>query len=534
MSAVFRFRFAAAIVLGGFGLISTNPAAAGQSNFVPEVVYDVYHDTSQPVRDYPDQVPLIPRGLQMKPLHQRVVSGGGVEQQDQAEQLFTLPAVSASLSHNFEGIADSANGSAGLFIPADSNLAVGATQVIEVINTAYQVFSKSTGGTIQAERQISSIFTGVSGFCGLGASGTYTDPVVLYDKKVGRWVITIAASDARFHTGNECIAISTSSNATGSYHRYVFTFGQNVFNDYSKFGVWPDAYYGAYNLFSPSTFLGAKACAYKRSAMLAGSPASAVCFTKTSEFSFLPSDLDGATAPPSGEPNFFVDLFSTTSLHLFKFHVDFTTPSNSKFSGPISIPVKAFSMPCTSSVTLTCIPQAGTSTQLDSLGDRLMFRLAYRNLGTHESLVVNHSVKTSVAPAGVRWYEIRNPNGTPKVFQQGTLTAGSTSLWMGSIAMDKVGDMALGFSESSSSIHPKIAFTGRMPSDAAGSMEGITLIFSGAGSQTGGFTRWGDYTSMAVDPSDDCTFWYVNEYIPSNGSFNFHTRLASFEFSTCM
>src|SRR6266704_6176039 len=122
--------------------------------------------------------------------------------------------------------------------------------------------------------------------------------------------------------------------------------------------------------------------------MLVGTTAAAICFSNASEFSFLPSDLDGATAPPSGESNFFVDLSSTTSLHLFKFHVDFTTPSNSRFSGPISVPVKIFSVPCASSPTLTCIPQAGTSTQLDSLGDRLMFRLAYRNFGTHESLVV--------------------------------------------------------------------------------------------------------------------------------------------------
>jgi hypothetical protein len=522
-------------MLAGIGPQAAHPLAAGQNRSGPEVLYDVYHDTSRPVREYPDQAPLIPHEFQAKPLPQRVMPGAAVEQQDQAEQLFTLPAVSATISHNFDGMADSANGSAGLSVPPDSNLAVGATQVVEVINTAYAVFSKSTGGAVQGARQISSIFSGVSGFCGLGASGTYTDPVVLYDKKAGRWVITIAASDAKFHTGNECIAVSTSSNATGTYRRYVFTFGQNVFNDYPKFGVWSDAYYGAYNLFSSSAFLGAKACAYKRSAMLAGTTASAICFSKTIEFSFVPADLDGATALPSGEPNFFVDLFSTNSLHLFKFHVDFTTPNNSKFSGPINVSVKSFSVPCASSPTLTCVPQAGTSTQLDSLGDRLMFRLAYRNFGTHESLVVNHSVKTSVAPAGVRWYEIRNPNGsTPSVFQQGTLTNSSISLWMGSIAMDKVGDMALGFSESSSSIHPKIAFTGRMPSDTTGTMEGITTIFSGASSQTGGITRWGDYTAMAIDPSDDCTFWYVNEYIPSNGSFTFHTRLASFRFSSCM
>ena len=132
----------------------------------------------------------------------------------------------------------------------------------------------------------------------------------------------------------------------------------------------------------------------------------------------------------------------------------------------------------------------------------------------------------------------RNPNVTPVVFQHGTLTSGGTSLWMGSIATDKVGDLALGFSESSSTIHPTVAFTGRTPSDAPGAMEGIAIIFAGRGSQTGGTAkggnRWGDYSGMAIDPSNDCTFWYVNEYIPSDGSFNFHTRIASFKFPTCM
>ena len=525
------------LVAGAF--ISTVATAVGQS--VPEVVYDIYHDTSLPVREYPSQAPQGAPATRVRPLPRRVLPGTPA-QVDRAEQLASFATVSAGLTHNFDGMADSANLSGLLGVPPDENLAVGATQVVEVINTAYKVYSKSTGASVQGARQISSIFTGVSGLCGQGATFNFTDPVVLYDKKAGRWFISIAAGDSTFSTGNECIAISTTSDATGSYHRYVFAFGTKVFNDYPKFGVWPDAYYGSYNLFSPKQYLGAKVCAYQRSAMLAGSGAKAVCFPGTtgagitSEFSFLPSDLDGATLPPSGTPNFFVDLASTSALHLFKFHVDFTTTSNSKFTGPVTIAVTPFTQACAANG--TCIPQAGTSQQLDSLGDRLMFRLAYRNFGTHQSLVVNHAVKTSVAAAGVRWYEIRNPNGTPSVFQHGTLTSGSTSLWMGSIAMDKVGDMALGFSESSSAIHPKIAYTGRVPSDALGTMEGIATIFSGAGSQTGGTqnggSRWGDYSSMAIDPSNDCTFWYVNEYIPSNGLFNFHTRIASFKFPSCI
>ena len=525
------------LTLAGFCPVASSQA---QRQIGPQVVYPIYFDTSLPVRQYPSALPAVGPGLRVRPLPRRVLPTTAIPQSDLVEQLapsavVPLAAVSAAISRNFDGIADSANGSLR-GVPPDENLAVGSTQVVEVINTSYQVFSKSTGGSVQSPRQISSIFTGVGGLCGQGTSSpNFTDPIVLYDKAAGRWFVAVVAGNNNFSTGNECIAVSSTPDATGTYHRYVFSFGTNVFNDYDKFGVWRDAYYGAVNLFSPTAFLGARACAYQRSAMLAGGSAKAICFTSSREFSLLPSDLDGATAPPSGEPNFFLGLFSTTALHFFKFHVDFTTPSNSKFTGPTAIAVSGFTQAC--SANGICIPQTGTTTQLDSLGDRLMFRLAYRNLGGHESLVVNHAVKTSVAPAGIRWYEIRSPNATPVVFQQGTLTNGSTSLWMGSIGMDKVGDLALGFSESSSSIHPGIAFTGRTPSDPLNTMEGITAIFNGTGSQTGstanGGDRWGDYSGLAIDPSSDCIFWYVNEYIPSNGNFNFHTRIASFKFPNC-
>jgi hypothetical protein len=151
---------------------------------------------------------------------------------------------------------------------------------------------------------------------------------------------------------------------------------------------------------------------------------------------------------------------------------------------------------------------------------------------THESLLVNHSVTTSAAPAGVRWYEIRDPDGTPSIFQEGTVKDGDLSLWMGSIAMDEAGDIAVGFSESSKTTNPAIAFTGRVPSDPLNTMESPALIWQGLGSERG-VDRWGDYSSLSIDPSDDCTFWYVNQYMPSNGAFNFHTRIASFKFPNC-
>jgi hypothetical protein len=186
------------------------------------------------------------------------------------------------------------------------------------------------------------------------------------------------------------------------------------------------------------------------------------------------------------------------------------------------------------------VPQAGTTQKLDGLGFTLMHRLAYRNFPTavppHESLVVTHNIQTGPTTArryGPRWYEIRSPGTTPVVFQSGTFSPNATYRWAGSIAMDKVGNIALGYSASSSTIHPQIRYTGRVPTDPAGKMESEAAILAGPGSQTGRLYRWGDYSSMAVDPVDDCTMWYAQEYIPSNGSFNWATHLFSFKFTTC-
>ena len=218
-------------------------------------------------------------------------------------------------------------------------------------------------------------------------------------------------------------------------------------------------------------------------------------------------------------------------MNLFKFHVDFTTPTNSTFTGPTVIPVAAYTDAC--AATGACIPQPSGGEVLDALGDRLMYRLAYRNYGSHESLVVNHSVKGSGTTASaVRWYELRSPGSSPVVFQSGTVGA-KQAFWMGSIAMDKTGDIALGFSASSSTLDPSIAYVGRVPTDALGKMEAAKVVIKGTGVQTASFNRWGDYSSMQIDPVDDCTFWYAQEYYKTTGSFNFDTRLASFKFTTC-
>jgi hypothetical protein len=323
------------------------------------------------------------------------------------------------------------------------------------------------------------------------------------------------------------VAVSTTSDATGSYARYAFS--QPNFPDYPKLGVWPDGYYLSFNMFRGNTFVGGSACAFDRSKMLAGAPASQICFPLSSSFGgLLPSDLDGATAPPAGSPNYYLN-FGSNSLNLWKFHADFATPSNSTFTGPTNIPVAAFSPACGGG---TCIPQFGTSQQLDSLADRLMYRLAYRNFGDHESLVVNHSV-TAGSSVGVRWYELRSPNATPTVFQQGTFAPDTNFRWMGSIGMDKAGDIAVGYSVSSSSINPAIRYTGRAPGDTLGTLQAENSIIEGAGSQNGGLNRWGDYSAMTIDPGDDCTFFYTNEFLKADGSFNWSTRIASFKFPSC-
>ncbi len=363
------------------------------------------------------------------------------------------------------------------------------------------------------------------------------DPIVQYDKLANRWILTQFSVSTTPYL--QCVAVSTTSDATGTYNRYAFSYGTTQFNDYPKLGVWPDGYYISYNIFNNGqTFAGSKVCALDRTAMLAGGAATQQCFQLSSSFGgLLPSDLDGTTAPPAGSPNFFMN-FGANSLNLWKFHVDFATPTNATFTGPINIPVASFAAACSGGG--ACIPQPGTNNKLDSLADRLMYRLAYRNFtgtGAHESLVVNQSVKVSgnkrTSVTGVRWYEIRNPNGTPTVFQQGTFSPDSTSRWMGSIAMDKFGNIALGYSASSSSVSPSIRYTGRLVTDALGTMQTENIIQAGGGSQIGALHRWGDYSAMTVDPVDDCTFWYTNEYLKSTGSFNWSTRIASFKFPGC-
>jgi hypothetical protein len=411
------------------------------------------------------------------------------------------------------------------YAPSDANGATGLTQYFQWVNVQFAVFDKATGAILYGPAAGKTLWSGFGGPCETNNDG---DPVAQYDKAANRWVLSQFAV-----TGGppyyQCVAVSTTPDATGPYARYAFQY--STFNDYGKIGVWPDGYYASFNMFQGNTFVGSKVCAYDRTAMLAGVLATQQCFQLGSAYGgLLPSDLDGTIAPPPGSPNFFV-AFGTNSLRLWRFHTDWTTPANTTLTGPITIPVAAFTMACNGGA---CIPQSGTTQKLDSLGDRLMYRLAYRRFSDgHEAIVANHSVAASNGVVGVRWYELRDPNGTPVIYQQGTFAPDSTYRWMGSIAMDSAGNIGLGYSVSSGAIHPGIRFTGRAPSDSLGFLGSEISILEGTGSQTKTLARWGDYTSLAVDPTDDCTLWYTNQYLKSNGTFNWSTRIDSFKFTSC-
>jgi hypothetical protein len=490
----------------------------------PIVIHATHATTTVPFRDLPDVGWHNMTKVMVE--HDRAPYRHITSQRDTVAQTEVLPLVSTTPGFNFDGIVDAQGGG---YVPPDTNASVGDTQVVETVNIAYAVWDKTTGTQTMAPKSIQTLYTPLGGVC---ATGNLSDPVVNYDKAAGRWVITMIAFNNSFSMNEVCMAVSTSSDATGTYHVYAFSYGK-VLPDYPKVGVWPDAYYVTTDSFpSGGFFTGAESCAMDRTNMLAGNAATSVCFQRNAaDYAMLPSDLDGATAPPTGAPNYEMDLATSTTLNLYKFHVDFVNTKNSTFTGPIKLTVPSYSDAC--AATGACIKQPSPGEVLDALGDRLMFRLAYRNFGSYETMVVNHSVAASTAVSAVRWYEIRNPGSAPTVYQSGTMTGGTYALWMGSIAMDKVGDIALGFSASSTALKPSIAYVGRVPTDALGKMESAKVIVQGTGVQESSSNRWGDYSSMAIDPTDDCTFWYAQEYYKTTGSFNFDTRLTSFKFTSC-
>jgi hypothetical protein len=450
------------------------------------------------------------------------------------------------------------------------------------------VYNKATGAMISGPTPIQNLWS--SGECAVRDDG---DPIVIYDQLADRWLISQFVSSAA-PSYAECIAISTGPDPSGTYYAYEFDQSTTVFHDYPKIGVWPDAYYMTSNEFpsGQETNSGAGAFAFERPKMLAGQPARFIWFDESSiavgavyvPGGQNPTNLDGKVPPPTGMPNYIVEVDAQGStptttdtsavLAMFKFHVDWNNPANSTFGTGSTTPVAVggglymasgghpdFEVPIADFVPAQCVygegpncvpekvvPGVHTAT-LDTLGDRTMFRVTYRNFGDHESMVVHHTVvtqadaMTGLTRTGLRWYEVRNLSATPMIYQQSTFAPLDPTnplwRWMGSAAMDHMGDIAIGYSASGPNYFPSIHYAGRLATDPLNDLtQGEAVMFAGLGIQGFPLNRWGDYSDLTVDPNDDCTFWYTQEYLPSNGTtdllpVNWHTRVGSFKFSQC-
>jgi hypothetical protein len=426
----------------------------------------------------------------------------------------------------FDGL--SANGASdGL---SDVNIAVGPRHIVQMVNSEYAVYDKQ--GRLQPgyPLRLGTIWQALGSPC--DANGA--DPIVQYDRLADRWLLSQALKDPAYF---ECIAISMTDDPGGRYALYAYDFGSTL-SDWPKFGVWPtirnSAYLATYNLFElANTYVGTDLCAYDRAAMLTADPRAAqVCFTNVAEgtypANFLPADLDGSTIPPAGSPAFFANL-GPDSLNVFKLTPDFVDPARSTLVGPTTLDVEPFVLACGG---INCIPQLGTANTLVATSDRLMSRLAYRRFPDHEALVASHAVDASRS-VGIRWYELRDPAGDTQISEHGTFAPDRRYRWMGSGAFDKSGNMALGYNVSSADVHPGIAYTTRLATDPPGVMAPETVLVEGGGSQTA-VGRWSDASSMRVDPSDDCTFWYTTQYLKSDGSLNWTTDVSAFGLQGCM
>lgn len=421
---------------------------------------------------------------------------------------------------NFDGV-----GANNGVCPPDTDGDVGPNHYFHVTNLQYAIYNKS-GVKLLGPSNNSTIFTGLPNNSNDG------DAIVIYDEAADRWLFS-QFSLPHWPNGPffENVAISQTGDPTGSWYRYQFEFTDMP--DYPKISVWPDGYYMTTNRFSSGglSYKGTGAVAWNRDKMLAGDPtAEMVFFTLSSSneaWAVLPSDCD-SPFPPSGTPAYFMYL-KGSHIGVYEFHADWTTTTNSTYTQVASIPVTSYN-----GIISGGIPQKNTNVKLDAMSGRLMFRLPFRTFTDHWSIVCAATINVGSGVAGIRWWELRKVGaGDWGVYQEGTYSPDNNCRWMGSIAMDSSGYIALGYSVSSADLFPSIRYTGRVSCDPLGVMtlaEGT--IIAGGGSQTntwsGSPSRWGDYSAMAVDPAAPSNFWYTQEYYSSTSSASWKTRVGSF------
>ena len=536
-----RRKFFCAVMIFSFfaSLFISKVESAEVPKISPVVSYPIKHDISPPLMLIPPVEPMAVERIQEIPLMPIIKKlpyvPFKVPELDHTLQDWHGSSFMPSPIMNFAGMNNRNN-----VLPPDTNGDVGPDHYVQMINLSFAVWDK-TGILLYGPANNNTLWSGFGGPCETYNNG---DPTVLYDHKADRWLMSQFAIPGGTTGYHECIAISQTGDPTGAWYRYDFLISNTKTNDYPKFGIWPDAYYMSVNQFDAGSWAGAGAVAFERSKMLLGQSARMIYFdlalVDLNLGGMLPSHMDGSTLPPTGSPNYFVQFdddawgYPQDQLEIWRFHVDWTTPANSTFTGPTLLATAAFdSNLC--SYSRNCIPQPGTTARVDAISDRLMYRLQYRNFGTHQSMVVNHTVDAGVDHAGIRWYELRNSDAGWTIYQQGTYAPDSDHRWMGSIAMDSMGNIALGYSVSSNNTYPSIRYTGRLVTDPPGILpQAEATLIAGSGAQTQPSGRWGDYSSISVDPSDDCTFWYTQEYFQTTSPVGWQTRIGSFAFPSCL
>lgn len=461
----------------------------------------------------------------------------GVKTEQKGTSVSAVP-----LLMNFEGISNVNNSP-----NPDTDGEAGPQHYVQMVKYSFAVWAKD-GTLLYGPANTKTLWDHIPG--PWNALQYYTDPIVVYDHLADRWLVSAMVYDIPVQY-YEMVAVSQTADPTGGWHCYVYSFDNMP--DYPKFGVWPDGYYmtvnearidAGYN----SEFAGLTIMVFNREDMIEGdvSPRTLkfhVPATDTGFYSspscFLPADLDGQM-PPVGTPNYLASIRDDTmgypedELWIWKCTVNWDNTTQCNLAQDTILAVEPFTGNI-NDINANTIRQPNTNYRIFTMGDRLMHRLQYRNFGTHQSLITNHTIQvTPDEHAGIRWYEVRRQGSQWTLHQQGTYCPDNDDRWMGSVSMDVNGNMALGYSVSGQTTYPSIRVTGRKAEDPLHQMTfAETEIMTGTGNQVVN-TRWGDYSCMTLDPSDELIFWYTQQYTKTSGPLGWSTRIASFSLDTAM
>jgi hypothetical protein len=520
--------------------LDPTPAAGGIVNEA------VRHDVSPPLASLKDSgTPVEPPSAPNE--NQDTARAGSLAALDgSVEQTFQGPRPPVPLTASFDGLGFGFVGPQGTSPsgnPSDNSIAVGPNHIVERVNTRTAIYTKrgdlfdTTGTVLYGAVTNNTIFAGFGGQCENRNSG---DAVVRYDQLADRWlhVNPIFQRPPGDPQGpfSMCYAVSVGPDPLGPYYRYEFL--RPLFPDYPRPAVWPDGYYVPTS--TGDDVIQKHACVADRTKMLQGLPATEQCVILDGVSFLNNADVDGQATPPPGAPNIMMATggaqllgdFDDDGIYAFKFHVDWDNPANTSVTGPDKIDVAPYHFLCDGQLT-SCVPQPGTTRRLDAQGDKIMQRLVYRRFADHESIVAVHSVNTEAGGGGVRWYEFRlDANRDPFVYQQGTYAPDGFYRWMASPGMDRSGNIGIGYSFGGTPNFAGQRFAARRVDDPLGVLTfKERILVEGQASQTNTL-RWEDYTTTAMDPSDDCTFWYVGDYLKA-GATRYTTRIGSFRIPPC-